>query len=373
MTLGLHVDPPRQVEILQGGKVCAASSGGELSLALPGLDFPTLEIRTSGVTVTQEQRLHGDSRRLGAFVHSIGWADTEGDHQLDLTLSSALPIQPVHLARDRFRLPFNRSVVRRADAFIVHSEYVRDLIVEDRNANTAIGIVHHGSERRWVDEDRAGLRRELGLPEAWCDGFLVTSFGGVQPHKRIDRALAALAEARKERQDIRFVLAGRISSSEFDPQSMAKALGVEDAVHFTGFVSEDEGWKWLRAGDMALNLRGPSSGGTSGGIFQAFSIGRPVIASDAAEQRELPDSCVVKVPLGKDEVPQLARLLVELRDDPERRAALERAVRDFVEEECHWSLCAAKYAHFLERFPRARAAKKSLVRVAVDGPQAARS
>lgn len=362
----LHADPPRRVRLLEAGETLAVLEGDELAVAPRCADQPELVLETRGIAVTPAQRQHGDSRRLGAFVRRIAWTDEDGEHELDLSLASARPIRPVHLARDRFLLPLNRSVVRHADAFIVHSDYVRERIVADRNSPTPIGVVHHGAERRWDDGDRRALRAELGLDPTWAQGFLVTSFGGVQPHKRIDRALAALALARRERDDVRMVLAGGISSSEFDPRATARALGVEDAVRFTGYVSEEEGWTWLRAGDLALNLRGPSSGGTSGGIFQAFSVGRPVIASDAAEQRELPDDCVVKVPLEGDEVPRLARLLVELRDDPARRVRLEAAVRRFVEGECHWSVCADRYVEHLGRFPRARAARKSLIRVAAE-------
>ena len=130
--------------------------------------------------------------------------------------------------------------------------------------------------------------------------------------------------------------------------------------------AEEVGWDWLHAGDVALNLRGPSSGGTSGGIFQAFSFGRPVIASDAAEQRELPDSCVLKVPLGEGEVEGLARTLVELRNDPQRVEGLERAVRTFVEEECHWGIVARKYAENLEEFPVPRVSRKRLFSLRLD-------
>ena len=275
--------------------------------------------------------------------------------------AATVPILPVTLSRDRFLLPFNRSIVRFADAFIVHSRYVADRIRAERNSNTAIGLLHHGAEFRWRDEDRREERRRLGLPQAWEKGFLITSFGGVQPHKRIDKALRALADARRERDDIFMVLAGSLHAEGFDPIGYAKGLGLEDAVRFTGFVSEEEGWSWLHAGDVALNLRGPSSGGTSGGIFQAFSKGRSVIASDAAEQHELPDSCVTKIPLGEEEVPRLAQTFVELRDDPARREELERATRRFVEEECHWGVVAKQYADYLESFPKPRVSRRKLI------------
>ena len=205
----------------------------------------------------------------------------------------------------------------------------------------------------------------MGLPEAWCKGFLVSSFGGVQKHKRIEQALMALAEARKSNSEIYMVLADNMVTHDFDPKATAQALGIEDAVHFTGFVSEEEAWDWLHAGDVALNLRGPSSGGTSGGIFQAFSVGRFVLATNAAEQQELPDDVAIKIPLGGDEVGVLAAKLVELASDPAERERREAAVRRYVDEECHWSHMAAKYAEYLHAFPKPKVGPRQIAKLRI--------
>ena len=90
-------------------------------------------------------------------------------------------------------------------------------------------------------------------------------------------------------------------------------------------------------------------------------MGRPVLASDACEQRELPDSCVIKVPLGDSEVALIARNLVELAASPDRRRKLEAGVKQFVNDECHWGIVARRYAEQLERFPRMRVSRRKLI------------
>jgi glycosyltransferase involved in cell wall biosynthesis len=357
----LHVDAGRQVRVHHEGRVVVEGDGTELAFRTERSDEPLFLIETTGVRITRLQRQYGDSRRMGCFVQKIVYRDSRGEHEVDLSSACSRPPSTITLSRDRFDLPFNRSVVRFGDSFLVHSEYVGDRIRKERNAPTPMGVVHHGSERRWREGDRGDTRMALGLPPDWRDACLVVSFGGVQPHKRIDKVLAGLAEARRTRDDIRLVLAGTISSDGLDPRALAKSLGIEDSVRFTGFLPESEAWEWLHAGDFSINLRGPTSGGTSGGIFQAFSMGRPVIVSDAAEQKELPDDCVVRVPLGENEVPALARELVALRDDGQRRSALEAAVRSFVDEECHWSVVARKYFEHMQGFPRARASRRKLI------------
>jgi glycosyltransferase involved in cell wall biosynthesis len=347
-----------------GGRVVASSEstveGGPVVLTAE-LREPLVALRTSNVGVTDEQRRHGDTRRLATFVESIEWSDGGAWHTLDLRQRCFHPPETVELSRDRFVLPLNHSIVRFGDAFIVHSRYIASRIAAERNQLTPVGLVHHGAEERWRDEDRTLTRARLGLPSAWQRGFLVVSFGGVQAHKRVDKLLEAFARARASAPDSYLALVGGVSTGTYDPREHARLLGIADVVHFSGYVPEQVGWDWLHAGDLSVNLRGPTTGGTSGGVFQSFSLGRAVLASDAGEQSELPDDCTVKVPLGDGEVDAIARELVALRRDPARRARLESSVRRFVGAECSWRQCARKYIEYLDRFPPARASRKGLI------------
>lgn len=361
----LHLEPGRAVRVHEAGSAPVEESTGWIEVRPKRRDHPELMLETTGIRVTSAQRRHGDSRRLGCAVQRVTWRDAGGEHELDLSQPCLHPPTLLTLSRDRFSLALNRSVVRFADAFIVHSRYVAERIRKDRNAHTPLGILHHGSEERWRDDDRRAARRALGLPEDWVRSCLVVSFGGVQAHKRIDKVLEGIALARRQRGDIRLILAGSMHSGDLDAPALTRKLGLDDAVRFTGYLSEVAAWEWLHAGDFAINLRGPTTGGTSGGIFQAFSVGRSVIASDAGEQKELPDDCVVRVPLGGGEVEALARELVALRDEPGRRDRLERNVREFVRRECHWSVVARQYSEYLRSFPRPRASRRKLIAMRV--------
>ena len=355
--LNLLDDNGRVARKLESHQCSKAEPWGILTSKLDGLNQPVLQLDISPVQVTAEQRKHGDSRRLGCHVERIEWEDPSGAHGLDLAGPAAVPIPVVTLSKDRFELALNRSVVRQADGFIVHSDYVGDNIRRVRGSSSHVGLVPHGAERRWHDKPLDEARRELGLPESWARGFLLASFGGVQAHKRVDRVLEGLALARERRQDVHLVMVGNVCSESLDARLEAKRLGVEDAVHFAGFAPEEEVFQWLHAADAAINLRGPTSGGSSGGIFQSFAFGRPVLASNAAEQAELPASCTLRVPLGDGEVESIADHLIELAGNAERLAELQAAAREFVDTEAHWSLCAKRYAGYLASFPAHRGAR----------------
>jgi glycosyltransferase involved in cell wall biosynthesis len=374
--LSFVTEPDRRLVVSGPGGAGAAfdahagERAGELELALAGARTPEITLETEGITVSEEQRRHGDTRRLGTFVRKIAYQDRAGWHELDLSVTPARPLQPVYLTRDRFALALNRSVVRFADAFLVHSEAMRARILAERNAPTPIGVVHHGAEPRWRDDDRRARRAALGLPDAWRDAFLITSFGALQSHKRIDKLLAALALARMQRPGIRLALVGALVPEDFDAVACARELAVEDAVHFTGHVDEARAWEHIHAGDLAVQLRGPSTGGASGGVFQSLALGRAVVVSDPAG---VPGDCCPAVPPDLAEVERLVALLVALHDDPARRAAMERAARSFVESECAWSHVAERYVEHLARFPRPRASRRSLLAMRLEAARQRRA
>jgi glycosyltransferase involved in cell wall biosynthesis len=366
LRLGLRAPAGRSVRLLQAGAQLARHdffAAGEVELVAQAGSDPsapwTLEV--GGIEVADEQRRRGDPRRLGVFVRSIEIETPTGWSALDLGNTAVLPLRTVALARDRFALSLNRSVVRFADAFIVHSAHVAELVRTDRNAPTPIGLVRHGADPVWRSEDRRLERERLGLDAAWRESFLVTSFGAVQAHKRVDVLLAAVAQARRSRPALRLALVGPVDEREYDVAPAVRRLGLTDSVRITGRLSEEDVRRWIHAGDLGVQLRGPSTGGTSGGIFQTLAAGRGLIASALNEQKELPDECVFKLHPAEDEVARLAQKLVELIDAPAVRASMEQVARDFVTRECRWEVVAARYAELLERFPRPRASRRSLI------------
>lgn len=366
-TRELHVEvaagSPRAFAVRRGGEVLAelGPGGGAVRVELGGEDRPLVELSTAGVAVDARQRAAGDTRRLGSFVRALRVVDESGEHALDLCLACALPPESFGLDRERFRLPLNRSVVRFGDAFVVHSEHVGKRIVEDRNAPTPVAVVPHGAEPCWRDVDRAAERERLGLGPDWRDAFVATSFGAVQRHKRIEPLLRGLAAARAAGRDARLVLVGRLEADVYDPGPSIRSLGLDRFVHMTDYADEERAREWIRAGDLAVQLRGPSTGGTSGGLYQSLSVGRGALVSEEPEQAELPDECVVRVAADGSEVESLARHLAELAGDPGRRSSLEAGARGYVERECAWPRVADRYVEAFGRFPRPHSARRSFV------------
>lgn len=363
LRLAVHLPAERELRVTRGGRAVAELSGRsapveeELRIELEPGEVATLRVEVSGIHPTPEQRRNGDRRELGVFLREA--ACRRGGEWEPLDLGAGGAVETVGLCRDRFRLTLNHSIVRRADAFLVHSDWMGEQILASRNAPTPIARVHHGAERRWRDDDRRLVRE--GILDQWRDRFVLASLGALQAHKRPGVLLEAVARARRERDGLRLLLIGEERPAEFDLCGELARLRLEEVVAVTGWLPEQEVWRRLHAADLCVNLRGPSAGGTSGGASQALGCGRGVIVSDLPELAHLPEDCVLRVSAGEGEVESLSRLFVELHDDGARRRAIEAAARRAVDAELHWSCVAKRYVEALETFPHARAARRSLL------------
>jgi glycosyltransferase involved in cell wall biosynthesis len=365
--LRVHGVRGRRLEVIApGGRFARALAGGEerIEIGVRSAGRHLFELRVDRTDATEEQLRNGDTRTLGVFVRSIEARGSGSITPIDLSAPAASPRLVVDLTRDRFALALNRTIVSSAGAFLVHGHEMERRVRAVRGEDVPLQVVHHGAEKRWRGEPREATRARLGLGAGTRSAFLVVSLGTLQPHKRIDVLVEAVAIARRTNARIELALVGAHEPDVLDARRLARAHGIESALHMPGWVPEETGFDWLHAADVCANLRGPSTGGTSGGIFQALSLGKPVIASDLAEQRELPESCVARIAHGPGEAAALARRLLDLAEDRSRIERMASAAREFVETQCHWSHTAAGYARFLDGIPAPRGSRSRLSRTA---------
>ncbi|MCH2103842.1 MAG: glycosyltransferase family 4 protein [Planctomycetes bacterium] len=374
LRLSLLVPAGRRLELQRGARVLAridarADEEVELDLDLDGPSTFTLAVR--GGSQTPEQLENGDPRELGVFLREMGLR-YGGEWRTEALSSSQLVGEDGRgLSGARFRLPFNRGVVRRADAFLTHSEHMRELILADRNEATPIGVIPHGVERRWEGRDLERARREL--PRAWKDDFIIASLGALQPHKRISALLDGAARARERGVRARVLLIGEERPRELDLAGELRRLDMEESTVMTGWVEEERAHELLSAADVCVNLRGPSTGGASGGASQAFSLGRGVIVSDLPELNALPDGAVLRVPTDGGEAEALCEHIVQLAEDPSLAEEMGRAAQAYVEGQAHWSLVADAYLEALAVSPTPRFSRRGIVRTAIAQSRAERS
>ena len=184
---------------------------------------------------------------------------------------------------------------------------------------TEFAIVHYGIV--------SGAPTEPGPtePRLLCVGRLIPIKGHVV-------LLRAFAEARREVPELSLHIAGR---GPLEPalKAVAKELRIEDAVHFLGFVSPIQ-----RAIDDAAAVVVPSLGeGFGMAALEAMERARPVVAAEIGGLGELVVHGETGLLVPPGEAEPLARALVEIGRDPERRRTLgeagrRRALEHFAEQ-----------------------------------------
>lgn len=225
----------------------------------------------------------------------------------------------------QFALPANRRLVASQRGVVVHNEWAAEQLREDV-PGLEVRVVSMGVPLGPLANARAGqeLRQKYEIP---ADVPLLGSFGFQTPIKRTETAIRALASPGL--QDVHLLVAGQVAAA-CDYLGTARAAGVEGRVHLLGFLPFNELEAAIAATDLCLNLRYPTAGETSASLLRILAIGKAAIVSDHAQATELPDSCVVKVPLGDGEVEALVRSLTELLQDPGTLAKMGEAARHHI-------------------------------------------
>ena len=299
-----------------------------------------------GVVVLHEYMLHHLVRGLSlaggnptAYLEEMRYAyGTTGSGLARRALDTGTPL-------DIWSYPLFERAVDASLGVLVHNRTTRDRLLASRPAALVEVVPHHLSlEALPAQADTAAFRQHWGVP---AGAPLVASFGLVTPQKRVGTALAAFARLRREVPEARYLLIGEVSP-HYDLEGLLARHGREGVV-VTGRVELPELLLAMAACDVAVNLRHPSGGETSGTCIRLLGLGRPVIVSEHGWFAEIPDDCCAKVALDELEEELLAASLVRLASDPALRRAMGENARRHMAE--HHSLAGSVggYVRFLER------------------------
>ena len=234
----------------------------------------------------------------------------------------------MHTEMANFLMPASIEVARRSKAVIVHNQYACDRL-RSFGVETPIHVVPHPHVPETRKFDRASLRASLGFtPETRVIGF----FGFLTSAKRAEVVLEAFRIARERDPRLALLIVGE-PAPNIDVNTFQG-----NGIVMTGYVADDEFPMYYTVADRFVNLRYPSAGETSGTLIRALDAGKPVAVSDYAQFAELPDDCVVKIPLGDGEVERVVEFFAGELDDPSRaqrrwleeHATLERTVDGYL-------------------------------------------
>jgi glycosyltransferase involved in cell wall biosynthesis len=233
----------------------------------------------------------------------------------------------------RVMLALERWTFRTADVSIATNESYRAI---------AIGRGRMPPGRVFVVRSGPSLERMRIVPpvEALKRGrrYLVGYVGVMGRQEGIDLLLRAVRAIVHEhgRGDVHFGLVGGGTSLE-GMQALARELGVADYVTFTGRVPDAVLLAMLNTADVCVNpdvANEMNDKSTMNKIMEYMSLGKPIVQFDLAEGRFSAQEASLYA--RRNDPADLAAKIIELLDDPERRARMGAFGRRRVENELEW-------------------------------------
>ena len=230
-------------------------------------------------------------------------------------------------------------------------------------------LVHSQSALSAINDRMPALRRyclpqcyPMSLPPPRArrqsgDALRLGVFGWVEPHKRVDQILAAMAELRQSGVDLRLEVCGLPGAASNKLVAQIDALGLGSAVRLRGHLEHEAFLAEIAAVDVCINLRDPTMGETSAVVTQALQLGTPVIVSDTGWYSELPDF-VLKVPTGPDAVGSLVKHLGRLHSDRELLHSLAESTRRYALTELNFAAMIARYAEIIAALGNERSRRR---------------
>ncbi|MGB3438057.1 MAG: glycosyltransferase family 4 protein [Actinophytocola sp.] len=181
--------------------------------------------------------------------------------------------------------------------------------------------------------------RQVGPEPALKKGkpHLLCYLGVMGPQDGVDYALRSLAHLRKEREDWHAVFVG--SGDTFDEMvALAKRLGLDDIVEFTGRIPDEDLVRYLSTADVCLSPdpHNPLNNvSTMNKVMEYMAMSRPIVSFELREARVSAGDAAVYAP-ANDEL-EFARLTARLLDDPEERERMGKLGKERVEGPLAWT------------------------------------
>jgi len=247
---------------------------------------------------------------------------------------------------DLWSYPLFERVVDASLGIIVHNRFTCDRVLASRPLARIATVPHHLSLNFPGGGELAGepeeARATLGID---AGDFIVATYGFMTPAKRPAVLLRAFARLRQQIPRARLLLVGEVSR-HFDFERIFTAE-LRQGVTITGRLDLDRFLLYMQACDVAVNLRHPTGGETSGTVIRLLGLGKPLIVNNSGAFAEYPDDCCAKIDLDDTEEELLLAYLRTLAtDEPLRRRMGENARRHMA---MHHTLAgsARGYADFL--------------------------
>lgn len=321
-----------------------------LSVRVPGLYPPPLVV--APLFVRSLKRLddefgfdiiHLQNRFFVDFDVAALYAKLRGKPFM-MTIHNARPVGislPITVLGSAFDWAVGRWPFALADRIIAVSAWVRHDIAKYRIDEGKIVPVHNGiNVGAFRPTEATNVRRQYGI-----GGPMLLFVGRMIAQKGVPYLLDAMPLVLREHPDAKLLLVGR-GNARAALEKKARALGLEDHVVFSGYMTEE----MLREayGTCDLFVLPSVWEVLPIAILEAMSSAKPVVCTDAGGNAELVEDGVNGYVVPMRNPGALAARINALLGDREKMAAMGRAGRRRAEEEFDWKLIAGQTVRVYE-------------------------
>jgi glycosyltransferase involved in cell wall biosynthesis len=227
-----------------------------------------------------------------------------------------------------------RATYRAADVVISTNESYRDAAMSrGKMPADKVFVVRSAPAVERFRQVPAEPALKKGKPHLLC------YLGVMGPQDGVDYALRSLAILRDDlrREDWHAVFVG--AGDTFDEMvALAKTLGLDDVVEFTGRIPDEDLVRYLSTADVCLSPdpHNPLNDvSTMNKVMEYMAMSRPIVSFELREARVSAGDAAVYAP-ANDEL-AFAKLTARLLDDPEERARMGKLGKERVEGPLAWS------------------------------------
>lgn len=224
-----------------------------------------------------------------------------------------------------------RHVLSRARLIVAVSSHAAEMALEEGAAAEAVLVLPNGVDIEAIDDARrevVGTARDSTAVVGWVGSFETWHGADV-----LVRALTLLDE------DVHAMLIGD-GAQRPRCESLARELGVEGRIEWTGSLPHSEAVRRLAACDLLasphVQMQERPFFGSPTKVFEYMAIGRPIVASRLEQIGEILDHDRTAVLVAPGDAEDLARGIEAVLDRPDRGLELGLAARREAENQHTW-------------------------------------
>lgn len=237
-----------------------------------------------------------------------------------------------HLAAD---LPMNKEIIDMARGIFVHSKYTENEIkkINENLKVYKINLVKCETKKEFKKENF--IKEYFDIKES--APFIIGAVGFIGPSKQNRLSCMAVKEYNKTHIDkIHYVMIGE--GNYVDDL-------LDEYIHKTNFLENNEYFEAINACDLILNLRYPYNGESSATLIQCMAMNKLCVITDIGWFSEIPDNCVRKVPISLNEK-ELANVINDIKNSKNLVEYFNNA-RNYVNDNCLAEKVADSIFNFL--------------------------